>query len=192
MSNLLKQKHVLTSLRVKLEGKKEQKCWGCKGFGHLAWNCRNKEGKEKRGTTSQNKFEVLSSRVMQCDVKERMIRKQETVKVECFKCRKKGHKYRECPLWKGEKKLWVVEEAACVAMPQKAQQKEWKRSPAYILWWKVQEHCKEGIPDEACLLELGWYTKEVIVSYVECERCGQKGCYIEENREQGVISGRQK
>jgi len=32
----------------------------------------------------------------------------------------------------------------------------------------------------------------VIVSYVECERCGWKGWYIEENREQGVILGRQK
>ena len=53
-----------------------------------------------------------------------MIKKQETVKVECFKCREKGHKYRECPFWKGEKKLQVVEEVACVAMPQKAQQKE--------------------------------------------------------------------
>ena len=69
---------------------------------------------------------------MQCDVKERMIRKQET-KVEYFKYGEKGHKCRECPFWKGEKKLRVVEEAMYVAMPQKAQQKEWKRSPAYIL-----------------------------------------------------------
>jgi len=43
--------------------------------------------------------------VMQCDMKERMIKKQKTVKVEYFKCREKGHKYRECPLWKREKKL---------------------------------------------------------------------------------------
>ena len=57
---------------------------------------------------------------MQCDMKERMIRKQETVKVECFKCRKKGHKCRECPRWKEEKKLRVVEGAAHVAIPQKA------------------------------------------------------------------------
>ena len=34
--------------------------------------------------------------------------------------------------------------------------------------------------------------KEVIVLYVECEKCGQKGCHIEENRGQGVISDRQK
>ena len=124
MSNLLKQKYVLTSLRAKLEGKKEREGWSCKGFRHLAQNCRNKEGKEERGTTPQNKFEVLSSRVIQCDVKERIIRKQEMVKVECFKCGEKEHKCREYPLWKGEKKLRVVEEVVHVAMPQKAQQKE--------------------------------------------------------------------
>ena len=86
----------------------------------------------------------------------------------------------------------MAEEAVCVAMPQKAQQKEWRRSPAYVLRWKAQKHCREGIPDKACLLELGWYTKEVIASYVECERCGQKGCQVEKNRGQGVISDRQK
>ena len=32
----------------------------------------------------------------------------------------------------------------------------------------------------------------MIVSYVECERYGQKGCQVEENRGQGVISDRQK
>jgi len=105
MSNLLNQKHALTKLRAKLEGKKEQECWNCKGFRHLARNCRNKKGKEERGTTPQNKFEVLSSRVMQCDVRETIIRKQETVEVECFKYREKRHKCRECPIWKGEKKL---------------------------------------------------------------------------------------
>jgi len=86
MSNLLKQKHALTSLKAKLEEKKERECWNCKGFRHLARNCRNKKGKEKRGTISQNKFEVLSSRVMQCNMKEKVIRKQEMVKVKCFKC----------------------------------------------------------------------------------------------------------
>jgi len=124
MSNLLKQKHALVSLRAKLEGKKEQECWNCKGFGHLARNYRNKKEKKKRGTAPQNKFEVLTSRVMQCDVKERIIRKQEVVEVKCFKCGEKGHKCRECPLWKEKKKLQVAEEAVHVAMPQKAQQKE--------------------------------------------------------------------
>ena len=61
---------------------------------------------------------------MQCDVKERMIKKQKTVEVECFKYGEKSYKYRECPLWKGGKKLWVEGEAAHVAMSQKVQQKE--------------------------------------------------------------------
>ena len=130
MSSLLKQKHALTSLRAKLEGKRERECWSCKGFGHLAQNCRN-EGKEKRGATPKNKFEVLSSRVMQCDVKEgRTIRRVGIVKVECFKCGEKGHKCRECPLWvKKEKAVHVVR-------PQKAQQRE---RPAYPVKGKAQE-----------------------------------------------------
>jgi len=46
-------------------------------------------------------------------------------------------------------------EAACVAKPQEVQQEEWRKSPAHILQWKVQEHYGKGIPDKACLLELG-------------------------------------
>ena len=33
-----------------------------------------------------------------------MIRKHEVVVVECFKCGEKGHKYKECPLWKEQKR----------------------------------------------------------------------------------------
>ena len=62
----------------------------------------------------------------------------------------------------------------------------------HVLRQKAQKHCGEDILDEACLLELGWYTKEVVVLYVECERCGQKGYQVEENRGQGVIPDRQK
>jgi len=47
----------------------------------------------------QNKFEMLKSRVMQCRVEERTIKKVGVVEVECFKCGKKGHKCKECPLW---------------------------------------------------------------------------------------------
>ena len=133
MSNLLNQKHALAKLRAKLEEKKERECWSCKRFGHLAQNCRNEKEKEERGTAPKNKFEMLSSRVMQCDVRETMIRKQETVEVKCFKCGEKGHKCRVCPIWKGEKKLQMVEKAARVAIPQKVQQKEWRRSLAHVL-----------------------------------------------------------
>jgi len=98
MSTMLKEKHVLTKLRAELEGRKGKLCQYCKKFRHLACNCRNKKKGGKEVTTSQNKFEILSSRVMQCGVEERTIRSVR-VAVECFECGKEGHKYRECPLW---------------------------------------------------------------------------------------------
>ena len=142
MSNLLNQKHTLAKLRAELEGRRGRICQCCKGFGHLAQNCRSRDEKEERGVTPQNKYEVLSSRVMQCGVGEKTIRRQEMVEVECFKCGEKGHKCREYPLWKG-KKLRVVEEVVHVAMPQKVQQKEWRRSPVHILQWKCYESPKK-------------------------------------------------
>jgi len=74
MSNLLNQKYALTKLRVELEGRRRV-CRCCKGFRHLAQNCRNRDGEEKRGMVPQNKFEVLSSRVIQYDVRETTIRR---------------------------------------------------------------------------------------------------------------------
>jgi len=73
MSNLLKEKHALASLRAKLEGKQERKCWKYRGFRHQAHHCRKRE--EKKGKpTPQNKFEILVSRVMRCRVE---LRRQE-------------------------------------------------------------------------------------------------------------------
>jgi len=109
ISNLLKEKHSLTKLREELEKRRGKLCRCCKKFGHLACNCRNGKEGEKRTVVSQNKFEVLKSRVIQCRVKERMIRRQETIVVECFKCGKKRHKCRECLLWeKKERVAYVV------------------------------------------------------------------------------------
>ena len=44
----------------------ERKCFECRGFGHIAYNCRNIENRRKGESTlmSSNKFEVLKSRVM--------------------------------------------------------------------------------------------------------------------------------
>ena len=33
---------------------------------------------------------------------------------------------------------------------------------------RAKKHCGKGVPEEACLLELEWCTKEVIVTYA-CE-----------------------
>jgi len=67
---------------------------------------------------------------MQCEVREKMIRRVGAVEVECYKCREMEHKCRECPLW--EKK----ERVAHVAKPQNAYQ---KRELACPVKEKVQE-----------------------------------------------------
>jgi len=133
ISNLLNEKHALTKLRAKLEGRKGKLCRSCRGFRHLAQNCRNKREEEKGTVIPQNKFEILRNRVMQCGVEGRIIRRVEVIEVECFKCGEKGHKCKECPLW--EKK----EKAVRVAKPQKAQQERL----ACPVKGKVQEKEKE-------------------------------------------------
>ena len=91
------------------------------GFRYLVQNCRNKREKEGK-TVPQNKFKVLSSRVIQSGEGERIIKRMEVVVVECFKCGEKGHKCRECPLWRRKKQ--VGKRVACVAKPQKVHQQD--------------------------------------------------------------------
>jgi len=64
MSNLLREKRALAKLRVELEERRGKLCRCCRKFGHLARNCRNKREGEKGTAIPQNKFEILSSRVM--------------------------------------------------------------------------------------------------------------------------------
>jgi len=94
MSVMLKEKHALAKLRAKLKGRKRKLCRSCKGFGHLAQNCRNGKEGEKGVEIPQNKFEVLRSRVMQCSVEERVIRSMRTAVVKCFRYGEEGHKCR--------------------------------------------------------------------------------------------------
>jgi len=131
MSSLLKEKYALTKLREELEGRKRKLCRSCKGFGHLARNCRNRKGGEKEAEMSQNKFEVLRSRMMQCEIEERAVRSMRTVVVKCFKCGERGHKCRECPLW--ERKLKRV------ACPDGGKAHQGKRRPARPVREKAQE-----------------------------------------------------
>jgi len=116
MSSLLKEKCALTKLRVELERRKEKLCRKCKGFRYLAYNCRNEKEEGKGTTISQNKFEILRSRVIQCEVEERVIRRQKSVMVKYVKCGKKGHKYKKCLLWMRKERI------AHIAKPQKAHQ----------------------------------------------------------------------
>ena len=71
LSTMLKERRALAKLRVELEGRKGKMCRCCRKFGHLARNCRNKRVEKEGTVVPQNKFEVLSSRVMQCGVEER-------------------------------------------------------------------------------------------------------------------------
>jgi len=59
MSRMLREKRTLAKLREELEGRRGKLCRCCKGFGHLAQNCRNKRKEEKGTVIPQNKFEVL-------------------------------------------------------------------------------------------------------------------------------------
>jgi len=111
--------YTLAKLREKLEGGKGKLCKGCKGFRHLARNYRKKKEEEKGVVIPQNKFEILSSRVIQYGVEERAVRSIRAVVVKCFKCGGEGHKCRECPLWKRKVKRVVrtkERESQCVPL----------------------------------------------------------------------------
>ena len=44
----------------------ERKCFVCRGFGHITYNCKNVENRREEGLILMlsNKFEVLKSRVV--------------------------------------------------------------------------------------------------------------------------------
>jgi len=90
-----------------------------------------------------------------------------------------------------QRKLRRVEEEKAVRMakPRNAQQ-GWRRSLIEKLRKRAEEHCGKGVPEEAQLWDLGWCMREVVVLYLVCIRCGEQGCHVKDNRDQGVISRR--
>jgi len=100
-----------------------------------------------------------------------------------------AHPIRE-KVQKREKRLRRVEEEKVVCPGRGKVQQEWKRTSVEKLRIKAEVDCGKGIPEEAQLLELGWMTEEVVVSYLVCKRCRSKGYHVEDNRGQGVIPRR--
>jgi len=90
MSTMLKEKHALTKLRSKLEGRKGKLCRCCKKFGHLARNCRNGKERGKETIVPQNKFEVLKARVMQCRAEEENDQEARDDSSRMFQVRREG------------------------------------------------------------------------------------------------------
>jgi len=83
----------------------------------------------------------------------------------------------------------MEEEKVACPIQEEVQQK-WKRTSVEKLRIRAEVYCGKDIPEEVQLLELGWMTEEVVVSYLVCERCRKQGCHVEDNREQGVISSK--
>jgi len=102
LSKMLNTWRALTKIKSELEGREGKKCWRCKQFGHLAKDCRNKGGRVKEKKKTTNRFEILTSRVMQCRVKEVRQQKVMEERRQFFRCGEEGHKKWEC--LKGNKK----------------------------------------------------------------------------------------
>ena len=163
MSRMLNQWHALAKLRAEIKDREGRVYQEYRKSGHLVCNCRNRKEKIKGKLISQNKFEMIASRVMQCRVKEEVkVRRQEIVKerVQCFRCWRIGHYKLKCPNIEVEKKKRREKEVVHVARPQKVQQ---KRRPVHSTQKKVQEYCKKwNMPlESALLLERGWITREM-------------------------------
>jgi len=147
----------------------------------------------KRKPISQNKFEAIENRIMQCGVrKEVKVRRQEMMeeKVQYFRCWEVKHYKWECPMVKAEKEKRRKEEVVHMAQPQKAQQ---ERRLAYPVWENTQEYCEEWNtpPEGTLLLEREWLTREMVATYMDYGECKSKEVQTHENQGQGFLFGRQ-
>jgi len=174
LSKMLNTRRTLAKMKSELEGREGRKCWECKRFGHLAKNCRNKGERVEEKKRLTNRFKTLTSRVMQCGVKE--VRRQETVRevVKCFGCEREGHKKWECP-----------------QKNERSRRKE--AAPQQAVWEKVKRHSgAKGLPPRgAAVCMEGWTTPREVVTFVECRGCDYKGTKTEENQGQGFLSKEQ-
>ena len=141
LSKMLDTQWALTKIKSELQGREGKKCWGCKQFGHLAKNCRNRGGRVEEKKKMTNRFKALTSRIMQCGVKE--VRQQEVVEERrwCFRCGEEEHKKWECS--KGNEKR--REEAV----------------PLWEVWGKIKEHYGvKGLPPRGAVMSMkGWMTR---------------------------------
>jgi len=130
-------------------------CFKCKEEGHWWKECqkRRKEGRERVvWVVAPQKVQPKKKPV--CSIR----RNAQENEMRCFECKEVGHQCKDCPNRRLER-----EKAACVVIPQKAQQEGWRRSPGNALQQRAFEHCGEGVPEEADLFELGWSNGEVVV-----------------------------
>ena len=95
---MLNQWYTLAKLRAEIEEREERVCWECKKFGHLACDYRDRKGEIKGKPIPQNKYEVIASRIMQCEVREEVKRQKiKEKKVQYFRYWGMGHYKWECP-----------------------------------------------------------------------------------------------
>ena len=125
---------------------------------------------------------ILFCTLLACSIRKNVQKDQ----IRCFEYEGIGHRYKNCSNRRLER-----ERAACVVIPQKAQQEKWRRSSENILRQRAFEYCGEGVPKEVDLFELGQSNGEVVVSYLTYEDCGKKGHHVAEDRGQGVVKGKE-
>ena len=140
------------------------RCFKCGEEGHKCRECSQWEKKVKRVARPNERKVYQEKRRPACPIREKAQEGEKGLR------RMKGEKA-ACPV-KGEV------------------QQEWKRSSIEELRKRAEEHCGKRMPEKAQLLELGWYTPEMIVTYNECRGYGRKGSYAEDNRSQGVLQDR--
>jgi len=129
-------------------------------------------GTREEGKKSTNRFKTLTSRVMQCGVRE--VRRQEMIReeVKYFGCGEKRHKKWEYPNIKKKKE---------------------KAAPPQEVWKKVKEYsgAKGLSPRGAAIYMEGWTTPREVVTFVECNEYDYKGTKTQENQGQGFLSKKQ-